>query len=124
MVNSTSFAPTQSVSSQMSSIMPMKKSVVVIDGKQYPVITVPDNKPGVCSFAPMYKQVVVIDGKQYDVQTVSDNIACDKTKEVVVVDGKQYDVKNGSTGILGGIGGFNFDPSARINKDSTMSFVA
>ena len=60
MINSTSFAPTQGVASQMSSIMPMKKSVVVIDGKKYPVITVPDNKLGVCSFAPMYKEVVII----------------------------------------------------------------
>lgn len=138
MINSASIAPIQGAQhGQMSSIMPTKKSVVVIDGKQYPVITVPDNKPGVCSYAPMYKQVVIIDGKQYDVQSVQDNFACDKTKDVVVVDGKQYDVQNQSVnglggvggigeigGILGNIGTFNFNPNARVNEDATISYMA
>lgn len=129
MINSTSFAPIKGAqNSKMSSIMPMDQSVVIIDGKQYPVITVQDNKPGVCSYAPMYKQVVIIDGKQYDVQTVQDPLACDKTKNVVIVDGEQYDVQNKSMndigGILGNIGTFKFDPSARINKDSTISYMA
>ena len=141
MINSASIAPIQGAQhGQMSSIMPMNNSVVVIDGKQYPVITVPNNKPGACSFAPMYKQVVIIDGKQYPVQSVQDNFACDKTKDVVVVDGKQYDVQNQSVNGLGGIGGiggigeiggilgnigtFNFNPNARVNEDATISYMA
>ncbi len=129
MINSTSFAPMQGAQlGQMSSIMPMNQSSVVIDGKEYPVITVQDKKPGVFSYAPMYKQVVIIDGKQYDVQTVQDPLACDKTKNVVIIDGEQHDVQNKSMndfgGILGNIGTFKFDPSARTNKDSTISYMA
>lgn len=129
MINSTSFAPIQSTTSnQMSSIMPMNKSVVVIDGKEYPVISVPDNDPTKCTFAQTYKSVVIIDGKQYEVETVRDNFACDKTKQVVVVDGQQYDVKSQSEASMDkmaeSIKGLIFNQDAKTNQDSTISYMA
>ena len=124
MTNPASLVSNQGIMPQSSSIMPQNKKFVVIDGQKYPVIKVPDNNPLSCSIAPKYKEVVVIDGKQYDVQETNDILACDKEKEVVVVDGKQYNVQSGNMSILDTLGGLQFNPTARINEDSTLAYMA
>ena len=68
------------------------KPHVVIDGETYYVKNVEEHNPLKLTILPHKKQVVEIDGKQYDVQTVPNPVACDATKQVVVIDGKQYDV--------------------------------
>lgn len=120
MINATNFTPSISANNGLTnSFAPVEKKYVTIDGQQYPVEKVQDNK---YSHLPTYKEVVVIDGKQYDVKEVPDNLACDITKQVVVVDGQQYDVKNQNGINLNG--GLIFNPSTRINPDSTMSYMA
>ncbi len=123
MINATNFTPSISANNGITnSFAPNEQKYVIIDGKKYPVQKVQDNNSMVKSFAPSYKEVVVIDGKQYDVNEIPDNIARDKTKQVVVVDGQQYDVEN--TNKINLNGGFTFNPNARINADSTMSYMA
>ena len=122
MINAANFTPSISANNGLTnSIAPVEKKYVTINGQQYPVEKVQDNS-NKFSVMPTYKEVVVIDGKQYDVKEVSDNLACDKTKQVVVVDGQQYDVEN--TNKIDLYGGFTFNPNARINQDSTMSYMA
>ena len=123
MINAANFTPSISANNGLTnSFAPVEKKYVTIDGQQYPVIKVQDNNPMVKSIMPTYKEVVVIDGKQYDVKEVKDDLACDITKQVVVVDGQQYDVKNQNGINLNG--GLIFNPSTRINPDSTMSYMA
>ena len=126
MVNSSSLVSNQGIMPQVQERPWDRHSnkYVVIDGQKYPVIKVPDNNPLYCSFAPKYKEVVVIDGKQYDVQEANDIIACDKKKDVVVVDGKQYDVKSDRIGIYPQPQYLEFNPTARINEDSTLAYMA
>lgn len=123
MINAANFTPSISANNGLTnSIAPVEKKYVTINGQQYPVEKVQDNNPLVKTFAPSYKEVVVIDGKQYDVNEVSDPLVCDGKKQVVVVDGQQYDVEN--TNKINLNGGFTFNPNARINADSTMSYMA
>ena len=122
MVNAANFTTSIPANNGLTnSIATVEKKYVTINGQQYPVKKVQDNSKGM-SLMPCYKEVVVIDGKQYDVKEISDNLACDKTKQVVVVDGQQYDVEN--TNKINLNGGFTFNPNARINADSTMSYMA
>lgn len=122
MINTTNFTPSISANNGLTnSIAPVEKKYVTIDGQQYPVEKVQDNN-NKYSVMPTYKEVVVIDGKQYDVNEVSDPLVCDGKKQVVVVDGQQYDVEN--TNKINLNGGFTFNPNARINADSTMSYMA
>ncbi len=98
MINSTTFAPSISANNGLTnSIAPVEKKYVTIDGQQYPVIKVQDNNPMVKSIMPTYKEIVVVDGQQYDVE---------------------------NTNKINLNGGFTFNPNARINADSTMSYMA
>ncbi len=122
MINAANFTPSISANNGLTnSIAPVEKKYVTINGQQYPVEKVQDNN-NKYSVMPTYKEVVVIDGKQYDVNEVSDPLVCDGKKQVVVVDGQQYDVEN--TNKINLNGGFTFNPNARINADSTMSYMA
>ena len=122
MINAANFTPSITANNGLTnSIAPVEKKYVTINGQQYPVEKVQDNN-NKYSVMPTYKEVVVIDGKQYDVNEVSDPLVCDGKKQVVVVDGQQYDVEN--TNKINLNGGFTFNPNARINADSTMSYMA
>lgn len=122
MVNAANFTTSIPANNGLTnSIAPVEKKYVTINGQQYPVEKVQDNN-NKYSVMPTYKEVVVIDGKQYDVNEVSDPLVCDGKKQVVVVDGQQYDVEN--TNKINLNGGFTFNPNARINADSTMSYMA
>lgn len=128
MINAANFTPSISANNGLTnSIAPVEKKYVTINGQQYPVEKVQDNNPLVKTFAPSYKEVVTIDGQQYDVEKVQDNnpligSIMPTYKEIVVVDGQQYDVEN--TNKINLNGGFTFNPNARINADSTMSYMA
>ena len=63
---------------------------IIIDGKDYNVITVPDNDFPGCSIAQRYKEVVIVDGKQYDVKKGYES--GDMEVEYVVVDGIPFRV--------------------------------
>lgn len=127
MINVANFTPSISANNGLTnSIAPVEKKYVTINGQQYPVEKVQDNN-NKYSVMPTYKEVVVIDGQQYDVEKVQDNnpligSIMPTYKEIVVVDGQQYDVEN--TNKINLNGGFTFNPNARINADSTMSYMA
>ena len=75
-----------------SSIMSKAQRFVTVDGKDYAVKRTQYKNPLISSIVPIYKDAVVVNGTKHYVTKVPSLISTDKTKDIVIINGKSYDV--------------------------------